>query len=508
MNNTVLKYLENSCSKFKEKIAFIDEHNSITYEQTKHKALTLSNEIINKIGYTNNKAILIFLPKSVEAIVSMLGVTYSGNFYTPTNVKFPSSKIISVIDILLPSLIITNTLNKSKLLELGITEEKIICYDLINFKQDIFDLKNNAEKTIDTDLVYTYFTSGSTGVPKGVSINHINIIDYIDWACDKFLITNETIFGNQSALYFDITTQDIFATLKKSATMVIIPEKLFTFPIKAVEFIKERNINFLYWVPSAYINLANFKALDSIVLDKIKTIMFGGEVMPVKHLNYLKKHLPNLTFIANVYGPTETTVNSTYYIVNKEYKEDQSLPLGHNLENKKILLLDNTNKLITDVNKIGEICILGTSISPGYYRNKEKTEEVFVQNPLHENFRDIMYKTGDLAMYNNENLLIFCGRKDNQIKHLGYRIELGEIETAALSLKDVSNCISFYNEKKRKITLIYISENQDFNDREIKLALINLLPKFMVPSKFHKIMELPINNNGKIDRILIKKQYT
>lgn len=505
MNNNVLRYLEESVKTHKNKTAFIDEHTKITFEETKKLSNIVSTEIINRIGYQNNIPILICLPKSIETIVSMLGIIYSGNFYTPTNVNFPEKKLLDVIQVLNPSLIITDSINKEKILSLGIEDNKIICYDLINKTPK--EIKINTNKAIDTDLVYTYFTSGSTGIPKGVTINHKNIIDYIDWACDEFPIDENTIFGNQAALYFDISTQDIYATLKKAGTMVIIPEKLFAFPIKAVEFIKDKSINFLYWVPSAYVNLVNFKALDKISLDKIKSIMFGGEVMPVKHLNYLRKKIPSINFIANVYGPTEATVNSTYYIVNKEYEEHQSLPLGNPIKNKRILLLNKEDKLITKNNEKGELCVLGTSISPGYYKNSKSTGTVFVQNPLHDDFKDIMYRTGDLATYNEEGLLVFCGRKDNQIKHLGYRIELGEIEIAALAITSIDNCICLYNIDKRQIVLIYSSLGQDIIDREIKIKLVKVLPKFMVPTKYIKIDNFPLNNNGKIDRLLLKNLH-
>lgn len=503
---SVLDYLEKSCISFKDKKAFEDENRSLTFYQTRHYAKVISNEIINRIGFTSNQPVLIFLPKGVNAVISMLGTVYSGNFYTPIDTNFPEKRILDIKNELEPSVVITDTKNKEKILNSGITEEKIICYDTLDFKQKIENLKENTKNAIDTDLVYTYYTSGSTGKPKGVMISHRNIIDYINFACKKFPIDESTIFGNQSSLYFDISTQDIYATLKKGASMVIIPEKLFAFPIKAVEFIRDKNINFLYWVPSAYINLANFKALDSIVLNKIKAIMFGGEIMPVKHLNYLVDRLPGLNFVANVYGPTEATVNSTYCIINKKYKEEEVLPLGHAIDNKRILLLDNNNQPVQKKGDIGEICVIGASVSPGYYKNPQKTEEVFVQNPLNKSFSEKMYKTGDLAMYDNEGLLMFCGRKDNQIKHLGYRIELGDIETATLSMDAISNCITFYNDEKRQITLIYVSDSSD--ERQLKLQLTKILPKYMVPTKYHRINALPLNTNGKIDRVLLKAKYS
>ncbi len=507
MNNSLLlNYLEESAIKYKNKEAFVDENSSITFEETKFLSMGISNEIINTIGYKNNSPILVFLPKSVQAIVSMLGVVYSGNFYTPTSIDFPEEKIKSITRVLKPILIVTDSKNMQKLLNIGIKKEQCICYDKIDFTKDIYTLKTNTKNAIDTDLVYVYFTSGSTGVPKGVTINHRNVMDYIDSACDFLPIDDTTIFGNQSALHFDITTQDVYATLKMGSTLIIIPERLFAFPKKLLEFLQEKSINFLFWVPSVFINVCLFKALDGIMLDKIKSIMFAGEVLPVKYFKEWEKHLPNLEFAVNAYGPTEITVDCAYYKV--ENFDGDEFPIGSATKNTRLLLLDKNNKLITEANKIGELCVAGTSVSPGYYQNPEKSKEVFVQNPLHNDFRDIIYRTGDLAMYDEDNLLLFCGRIDNQIKHLGYRIELGEIETAALGLEEVDNCMAFYNEDKRQITLVYSSTKDSLENKDVKLALTKLLPKYMVPTKYYKVNVLPTTEIGKIDRVLIKNKYS
>ena len=507
MENLALRYLESSAIKYKDKVAFISGDNTITFSMTRHKSLAISNEIINRIGFTKNKPILIFLPKSIEAIVSMLGTVYSGNFYTPTSIDFPLKKIESLLNNLDPSLIITNSFHKEALNSLGIKEDKIICYDLIDFNQNTTLFKDNSKQLIDTDLIYTYFTSGSTGIPKGVTISHRNVVNFIEAACRIMPIDENTIFGNQSALHFDITTQDLYTTLKQGSTMIIIPEHLFAFPQKLIEYIDIHKINFIFWVPSAYINVCLFKALEGKELKELRSIMFAGEVMPVKYYNQWKKHLPNLSYAANAYGPTEATVDCTYYIIDSEFDDKDEFPLGYPIENTEILLIDKNNELVTKPNIQGELCALGTSLSPGYWKNRSKTDEVFIQNPLHDNYVERMYKTGDLAMYNEKGLLIFCGRKDNQIKHLGYRIELGEIENAALSLKYIDNCISFYNDKKRKITLIYSSNSIEIESRALKLDLTKILPKYMVPTEYHKQDILPINVNGKIDRVLLKSQF-
>ena len=505
--NSVIEYLEKSAANHGDKPAFVDENESLTFSETRRRALAISDEIISRLGKQNNQGILVYLPKSVNAITAMLGTVYSGNFYTPTNVDFPINKVGDIAEVLLPALVLTDVENRDKLSPLGLAESSIVCVDQLDFEKDANTHRHGLDRAIDTDPVYVYFTSGSTGVPKGVTINHRNIIDYTEWACDKLPIDETTIFGNQSALYFDITTQDIYSTLKQGATMVIIPEQLFAFPVRVAEFIRDRSINFLYWVPSAYVHFANLKALDNIELESVRSIMFGGEVMPVKHLNYLKDRLPNLEFIANVYGPTEATVNATYYIVDRDFSEDESLPLGHVIENMRALVLDDNEQPVSGPGRTGELCVMGTSVSPGYYRNIEKSSEVFVQNPLHDHYREIVYRTGDLVTFDEAGLLVFCGRKDNQIKHLGYRIELGEIEATALSVGFVDNCVAFYSEAKRRITLVYLSQDESVSDRDLRLALAKLLPKYMVPTKYVRLQDLPVNNNGKIDRLSLKETY-
>lgn len=504
---SVLKYLENSASDYGEKAAISDETGTLTFLDLHNQSKVVAHEIIKRIEDVKRQPVLIYLPKTKQAIVSMLGTLYSGNFYTPTNVDFPLNKTAEIIDVLNPVLVISDHHNKNKLIKLGLEDKQILCVEDLDFNVEINKLKHRDSEIIDTDPAYIYFTSGSTGKPKGVTITHRNIIDYIEWACSKFPIDEKTIFGNQSALYFDITTQDLYATLKCAATMIIIPERLFAFPVKVAEFINEKNINFLYWVPSAYINFSIYNVLETHKLDSVQTMMFGGEVMPVKHLNYWRKNLRNLNFIANVYGPTEATVNITYYVVDREFNENETLPLGHVIENKRVILLDEDDNLITSNNTKGELCVMGSSVASGYYDNRIKSSSAFIQNPVHSKYAEIVYRTGDLVTYNDDGLLIFCGRKDNQIKHLGYRIELGEIEAAVASLDYIANCIVLYNADKRQIIVLYVASRDEVTARQMKVDLMKSLPKYMVPTKYFQVPNLPLNNNGKIDRHFLQEKY-
>ena len=280
----------------------------------------------------------------------------------------------------------------------------------------------------------------------------------------------------------------------------------FAFPAKALQFINERKINFLYWVPSAFVSIANYDLLKSIPLNNVELIMFGGEVMPVKQLNYWKKYLPNLKTIANVYGPTEATVNCTYYIVDREFSDSEVLPLGKACENTGLLVLDEDNNIIdsSKVNELGELCVYGSSLSAGYWDDEEKTKEKYIDNPTNPYYKEKMYLTGDLVYYNERGELVFAGRKDFQIKHSGYRIELGEIESAAMGEQSVSVVCASYDKKEKQIVLFY---QGDIEEEALKEYLLTIIPKYMVPTVYIQLKNFPYNDNGKIDRKKLEKDY-
>ena len=225
--------------------------------------------------------------------------------------------------------------------------------------------------------------------------------------------------------------------------------------------------------------------------------------MPIKHLNEWKKYLPDALY-ANVYGPTEITCNCTYYIVDREFQPGESLPIGQPFPNEKVFLLDEENQLVREAGKKGEICVSGTALSLGYYRNPEQTEKVFVQNPLNEKYLEPIYRTGDLAYYGHDGYLYFASRKDFQIKHMGHRIELGEIELAMELAEGIRRACCAYDESENKIVAFYEGEAEK---QQIVRALGKKLPAYMIPNVWVKLDRLPITKNGKIDRKKMLKEY-
>lgn len=501
MKNSVLSWLDETAKRLPNKLALQDISGNITYQEYRSKSLAIAYKIVELNKGEMKKPVVVYLEKGKEVLVSFMGVAYSGCFYSPIDTEMPQSRVDKILEVLKPEIVITTNKLKTNFEKFNFYGSYIIYEETICSEEDETAVKPYTEKIIDTDLLYVLFTSGSTGVPNGVSICHRSVIDYTDWVTETFNITQKDTFGNQAPFYFDNSILDIYSCMKTGATLNIIPKKLFFQPVPLLEYIKYNKINTIFWVPSALIVVSKLKAFRNVDLsDTLKRVLFCGEVMPNKQLNIWRKFLPNVTY-ANLYGPTEITDACTYYIVDREFSDDEPLPIGIPMSNTDILVLNDEDKLVTD-DEVGELCVRGTSLAMGYYNNPEKTRSAFVQNPLNKAVPEIIYRTGDLVRYNEYREIIYISRKDFQIKHLGHRIELGEIETAISSLEEVTLNCCLYDEKNQKIVLFVDAQvDRDY----IKERIEKLVPEYMIPGKVIYLENMPINANGKIDRIKLKE---
>lgn len=500
MQINVLEYLEQGAlARSKDRTAIVHDGDACTFEELACFSRRCASVITAKSRATN-RPIAVFLPKCPETVIADLGILYSGNCYTNLDVESPPQRTKSILDNLDPLFIITAREQVGELASLGVAPDRVILIDEASAEQgDCRDdeIARRRSSAIDTDPVCIINTSGSTGVPKSVVMNHRSIIDFIDWVIDRFEFDENVIMGSLSPFYFDIYTLELFVTLARGATIQIVPQHYAAFPAKLLEFLSRRAVTFIFWVPSIMVTVANLDLLGKVDLSCLKKIFFAGEVFPTRQFNVWRRHVPHATFV-NLYGPIEITVDCTYYVVDREFDDDEPLPIGVPCRNTDILILNRENQP-ADVNETGELCVRGSSLALGYWNNREKTDAAFVQNPLNPVYPEPIYRTGDLAYRNRRNEIMFVGRKDYQIKHMGYRIELGEIESAVAGIDAIDSACVLYHKEHKQITLLFAAR-EELSPGVIRRELADKLPKYMLPTVFHQLDTMPRNANGKIDR--------
>ena len=465
----VLEYLEQSAQKYPDKIAVKDTACAYTYEQLQKKARHIGTHLAKHT--TPNHPVCVFADKSADTLAVFFGIIYAGCFYTLVDPSFPEARIQSMLSVLEPDVIVDGSNAPDKLVACGCTERVIRMETLVhglkfectnsedtenvaqtgtdgvtgcvNQQMELSDIENARlqeirESMIDTDPLYCNFTSGSTGTPKGVLVAHRSVIEFIDQFTEIFDITKADVIGNQAPFDFDVSVKDIYSAMKVGATLVVIPKAYFMFPNSVVDMLDENHVTTLIWAVSALCLLNRLHGLKHKVPADINKILFSGEAMPIRQLHAWQSCYPDAMFV-NLYGPTEITCNCTYHILEREYTEEEKLPIGIPFPNERVFLLDEDNHLIEpgSVGKIGELCVAGTTLALGYYRNAAATANAFVANPLNPDYPETIYRTGDLASYGGDGLLYFAGRKDFQIKHMGHRIELEEIEHALAVIPEI-----------------------------------------------------------------------
>ncbi len=504
MITNILQYLDNAAIQWANKVAIADDNNALTFSHWREMAMRLGSQLSAQSNNALRKPVLVFVDRRIEGLVGFMGVVESGNFYVPIDCKMPEQRVKLIVDVLNPIAAITTAVADEAILDgINFAGIRVKYSDIATYSIDEQRLASIRSQMIDMDPVYSIFTSGSTGVPKGVIISQRGMIDLAEWLVETFQFTETDALGNQAPFYFDGSVKDICICLKSGATLNIIAKKYFTFTKHLIPWLNDRHVTALLWATSAIVLVGNSDILSVALPQYLRLVTFAGEAMPAKQLKVWQSKLPNTQFF-NLYGPTEITVDCTYYEVNREFTDDEYIPIGHACQNKQVLVLNDNNELVK-TNEVGELCVRGTGVALGYYNNKEKTEAVFVQNPLHDLYEDKIYRTGDLVKYNNLGELEFVSRKDFQVKHKGNRIELGEIEVAVNAIPNVTNAACVFDAENDKLALYYTTA--DGKEVDVINLVKDKLPVYMFPEVITHLETMPYNLNGKIDRVQLKKEY-
>ena len=502
MLNSAARFLAPTAARFPEKVAVEDEWGALTWRELEEAVVRSASALLAR-GLEAGRPVLVYLPKSRESVVSFLAALYAGSPYAPVDYAIPPERLQRTLENLRPSVVITDPQGLEQLKRLDLGQARAALYaDLAAAEPDHDRVMAALDQVIDTDPCYIMYTSGSTGVPKGVAVPHRGVLEYARAVADTFGLTEDSVMGLQSGFHFDNSVFDIYGCLMTGAKLVIIPEILFMYPPKLMDLVGEKGVTCIFWVPTVMISVANSGALEGRTLPDLKTVVFAGEVMPNRQLNVWRRALPNCVY-ANLYGPTEITVDCTCYIVDRDFDDADPLPIGRPWRGARVLLLREDNTPAAPGEE-GEICVLGSGVALGYWNAPEQTAKAFVPNPLNPAYPEIMYRTGDLGKWDADGNILFCGRRDHQFKLRGNRIELGDIETAAATLEGVDKVCALFDEANQEIVLA-VESSAPLQLRKVNLALGKLIPKYMLPRRLEVMEALPLTPNRKIDRVALDR---
>lgn len=527
MVDLLQKWVTKTAEARPESTAVVMLKESISYGELEE----LSNQLASLLVASGCKAgdrVGLMIPKSIDAIVAILGVLKADCIYVPIDPDSPVARIRLKLNSAEPRVVLLAGAVEAKANDIladygGATPFYLGAVGMETYEETALalrftrrDIENQpttqpAYRHRESDPAYILFTSGSTGTPKGVVINHGNVIPYVNWAVEYFGMDATDRVSGHPPLHFDLSVMDIFATLAAGAQLHLVPPQFNILAAKLAQFIRDSELTQWFSVPSILNYMAKFDVVRDNDFPCLKRLLWCGEVFPTPPLIYWMKKLPHVQF-TNLYGPTEATIASSYYTIPAcPSSETEAIPIGRPCAGEELLILDEQLKAVP-TGEIGDLYIRGVGLSPGYWRDPDKTRQVFLPDPSSEDENARIYKTGDLARFGDDGLVYFLGRADSQIKSRGYRIELGEIEAALHSLKYLreSAVVAVNSEgfEGAVICCAYVAADaEDVQITRLRADLTKALPSYMIPMKWQELSELPKNVNGKIDRKSLKQTF-
>jgi len=519
-------YLRNQAERRPEAAAVVQGSETWSYGDLEIFSNRLARSL-QESGARSGDRVALLIDKSPRAVGAVLAVLKAGCIYVPVDLHGPAERALKVLVRSEPRLLLADfsgarlirdieSLDSRFDARVGWLDREAPRLERGHLLFDIETISHHPHSPPDScgraaapeGGAYILFTSGSTGDPKGVLITHENVTAFVEWAVAYFGMTSDDRVSGHTPLHFDLSVFDIFGTIAAGASLQIVPPAAILTPPALADFIRTSSLTQWFSVPSVLNYLAKFDAVRRNDFPQLRRLLWCGEVLPTPTLQYWMDRLPHVQF-TNLYGPTETTIASSYYTVSrKPASSDQSIPIGKACAGESLLVLKDT-LLPAAAGETGEICIAGAGLSPGYWRDPEKTQSVFVTKP--DDGRRI-YRTGDLGKIGPDGLVYFVGRKDSQIKSRGYRIELGEVEAALHTLPSLAEAavVATPSSEFDGMTIccgFVPAPSQAVTPSMVRTQLRRKIPGYMVPSRWLALNALPKNANGKIDRRKLQEMF-
>lgn len=501
MITLVQQYFTASAARFPDKPGICCDNESLTFREADEFTNAFARAL-RAVGVKRGQFVPFFMEKSVRSILATLSALKADCAYVPIDFNTPAQRLKSILTATNAAVVIVDDGSQSAFEALVPVSERPVLLNISRFKP--VDVAAVPAQNLSIDIAYVLFTSGSTGVPKGVMIPHKAIIDYIEWCVETYALSDKDVVANHAPLYFDNSTFDLYCAFKTGATLHLVHEELNSVLPRLVSWLSMREITTFFCVPSVLTMLLRSRRLKPDSFPNMRHLIVAGEVLPRDILAEWMDMYPHIQF-TNMYGPTEITVDCSYHIVHeKPGKEMLSIPIGKARSNMELFVRTASGELSQAIGAEGELLVRGTSVAYGYLGDTERTQKVFIQNPLNRFFHDPLYCTGDLVRIDQHADYLFLGRTDDQIKFLGYRIELGEIEASLVGIEGVHEGVVVFNnsanESERELGAL-VSLDEGFDVDALRIALKKRLPAYMVPTRFKLIGDdFPRTPNGKYDR--------